>query len=189
VALPYEPVTLVRTGAVLLGLVDERERQVYLSWDCGVQGGDLLAFRGVVRRVPAEPVVWAGAGVVAAYEAAPALMPDLGQLLRGGGTQVLDETTGELTSTVGFPVWSGPCLVEPAQSDGSNPEIGDQQVGIVPFTVTVPLALTEIRPGDLFKVTSSRDARLLTRTLVVKAVRASSTEVTREVLAFDNQGG
>src|SRR5437868_12546022 len=177
--LPRQSVVVQRTGSDLPGLIDQLERRIYFRGLPDVVAGDSLAFQSRVRRVEAQPVVWGQTGLVVSYEDAPAVLPDLGQLLRGGGIPVLDETTGDLTVTAGAQVWSGACLVEPAQSDGSNPEIGDQQVGIVPFTVTVPLAVTDVRPGDLFKVTSSRDQRLLTRTLVVKAIRASSTALTR----------
>lgn len=193
-----EAVTVVRDGAtvdVLQGAYDPLEGRVYLPYGADVLSGDTISVRGLTRTTSADRQDWHNpftnreAGSVVILDAAPASLPDLGQLLRGGGSPVLDETTGELTPTAGTQVWSGACLVEPAQSDGSNPEIGDQQVGIVPFTVTIPLAVTDVRPGDLFKVTSSRDQRLLTRTLVVKAIRASSTALTRTLLAFDNQGG
>lgn len=188
--LPYEPVTIARTSATLQGLVDPHERRLYLALGVDVQVNDVAGFRGYTRRLVAVPEVWATAGVVAEFEDAPAALPDLGALYRASGDPpVLDENTGEYGPPVDDdPLWTGACRVEPAQSDGSNPEIGDQQVGIVPFVVTVPLALIDVRTGDLFKVSSSRDGRLLVRTLVVKAVRASSTGLVRELLAFDNQG-
>lgn len=187
---PIESVTVQRTGRALPGLVDPLERRVYLESGSDVRAGDVLAFRGYTRRVVAEPMVWASAGVVVEFEDASPLLPDLGQLLRPtGGLGPIDEETGLRIPPDAPVVWSGACLVEPAQSDGSIPEIGDQQVGVVPFTVEVPLALSDVRTGDVFKVTQSRDARLLVRLLVVKAVRASSTATTRTLLAFDNQGG
>lgn len=182
-----EPVTVQRTGAAISGLFDPLERRLYLPGGDVVRG-DGVSLRGEVRRV-SDVQSWLGAGLVAVLDEQAVFLPDHADLLRGSGPGVLDEDTGVISPANTATVWSGLCLVEPAQSDGSNPEIGDQQVGVVPFVVTVPLALTDVRPGDLFKVTQSRDARLLSRTLVVKAVRASSSELTREVLAFDNQGG
>lgn len=186
--LPYEPVTIARTGEVLRGLVDPAERRIYLPLGTGVVAGDVAGFRGYTRRIVDTPEVWATAGVVATFEDAPPYLPDLGRLLRGAGPPVLNEETGDLELVDPVTLWSGACSVESRDSEGATPEIGDQQVGIVPFVVTVPLALIDVRRGDLFETTQSRDGRLSQRGLMVTAVRASSSALVREVLAFDNQG-
>lgn len=185
-----EPVSIARTGATLTALIDPRERRLYLESRSDVAIGDTVGFRGYTRRIVEQPQVWFTAGVVATYEDGPPAFPDLGQILRAGNPGTLNEETG----VIGDPadatvVWSGPCLVDARESDGSTPDVGDQRVGVVPFIVKVPLAVTDVRPGDNFRVTQSRDGRLLTRLLVVTAVRASSVDLVREVLAFDNQGG
>lgn len=189
-ALPYESVTVARSGDSLLALIDPRERQIYLTQGSDVLGGDLLGFRGLVRRVTAEPALWAGAGLVASYEDSPILLPDLGQVLRGaGGVPVLNEATGVLSHTAGLPIWTGPCRAEAAEAQSVANELGEQRVGIVPYLLTVPLALVDVRAGDQFKVTQSRDQRLVTRLLTITAVRGSSSAPVRELVAFDNQGG
>jgi hypothetical protein len=187
--LPYETVVNGRTGLTVSALIDPHERRLYFDLGVDVQAGDTVGFRGYTRRLTVLPEVWATAGVVAVYEDSPVYLPDLGELSRPTGPGARDDTTGVRGPGSEDLVWSGPCLVEPAQADGTNPEIGDQQVGIVPFVVTVPLALTGVKVGDRMRITQSRDARLLVRTLVVKAVRASSSALTRDLLAFDNQGG
>ena len=73
------------------------------------------------------------------------------------------------------------------ESDGSTPEIGEQAIGKVPFVITVPLSVVDVQPGDLFRLSSSRDTRLTTRTFTLRAVRASSTSLDRELLGFDPQ--
>jgi hypothetical protein len=197
---PFGVPVAVSRGGVVVGSVkcawDPAENRLYGPYGADVAVGDVLGFRGLTRRVSAPPELWQSpftgwkAGAVFHMEDAPTSLPDLGSLLRPAGRGTLNETTGQYDSpTAPSTVWSGACLVEPAQSDGTNPEIGDQQVGVVPFVVTVPLEVTDIRVGDLFDVTSSRDGRLVARTLSVKAIRASSTALTRELLAFDNQGG
>lgn len=185
-----EIVTVQRTAARLTAWVDPLEHRLYLDdASTDVRAGDVLALRNTTRRVTSEPQVWTGAGLVVLYEAASALLPDLGQVLRGSGAPVLDEDTGELTVPGSTSHWTGPCLVEPAQSDGLTPELGEQRVGIVPFLVTVPLALVDVRSGDQFRITQSRDARLTTRLLTITGVRASSSSLVRQLVAFDNQGG
>jgi hypothetical protein len=59
----------------------------------------------------------------------------------------------------------------------------------VPFLLTVPLSLVDVKAGDQFRVSQSRDARLTTRLLTITAVRSSSSGLVRELVAFDNQGG
>jgi hypothetical protein len=62
-------------------------------------------------------------------------------------------------------------------------------VGIVPFLITVPLSLVDVKAGDQFRVSQSRDSRLTTRLLTITAVRGSSSSLVRQLVAFDNQGG
>lgn len=184
-----EAVKVVRTGSILPVLIDPAQRKLYFTGSADVVEGDTLGFRGLTRRVSAPVEVWDAAGAVATYEEAPPYLPDLGRLLRAGDPGAFDDVTG----TIGTPadatvIWSGPCSVDARESDGSTPDVGDQRVGVVPMIVKVPLSVTDVRPGDGFEVTSSRDVRLTTRLLVVTAVRASSVDTIREILAFDNQG-
>lgn len=185
--LPFEPVAIARTGEVLSALIDPQMRKLYLSVGADVQAGDVAGFRGYTRRIVEMPHLWATVGVVAQFEESPAYLPDLGTLSRPG-EPTFDSGTGDYAPT-STQVWTGACLVETAQAAGSDAEIGEQRVGIQPFLVSVPLSVLDIRPGDLFKVTASRDGRLLTRTLVVQKTEAGSSALLRVFRAIDNQGG
>jgi hypothetical protein len=184
-------IRVARTSAALAAWVDPSERRIYVDDPAAdVRSGDTLTVRGLTRRVVDDPDVWALSGLVAVYEEGPPTLPDLGQLLRNGtSAPVLDETTGVLTIPADSSSWTGPCLAEAANTQGNDPELGGQRVGIVPYLITVPLSLVDVKAGDQFKVTQSRDQRLITRLLTITAVRGSSTGLVRELVAFDNQGG
>jgi hypothetical protein len=186
--LAEESVTVQRTGEILSGLVDPREHRLYLPEATDVVPGDVAAFRGYTRRIAVLPELWWGAGLVAEFEPGPAYLPDLGRLLRASSSApVVDEESGIITPPDADLVWSGACKVEPTESDGSTPLLGEQRLGRIPFVVTVPLALTDVQAGDIFDVTSSRDGLLVSRNLTVTGFRMSSTAETRELLAFDIQ--
>lgn len=194
-----EPITVVRDGGqvdVFYGAVDQAEGRVYLPYAADVQPGDTLSFRGLVRTTTADRQDWRNpwtgweAGSVVVLDDAPTTLPDLGQLFRNAtSTPVLNEDTGVLELPDDTAAWTGACLAEAANAQGNDPELGAQRVGIVPFLITVPLSLVDVRSGDQFKVTQSRDQRLITRLLTITAVRGSSTKLVRELVAFDNQGG
>lgn len=191
---PADTVLVHRAGLLvgtIAGEIDPSQRKLYLPYAADVTEGDIVTFRGLVRRVVTEPERWGSdgweAGTVAEYEPGPLHLPDLGSLALPGSGQVLDENTGALTVSAGTTVWSGPCRVESAIGDGSSPELGDQLVGTMPLVITVPLAVTDVEPGYLFTVTQSRDQLLVTRVLAVKAFRVSSSSLTRELVAVDVQ--
>lgn len=194
-----EPVLVVRNGAMvgtLRGGFDPLENRVYLPYGSDVQGGDTISVRGLTRTTSQDVQDWRSpfngweAGSVVQLDDAPSTLPDLGQLFRNATSEpVLNETTGELTLPDDDPIWSGPCKAEAENAQGNDPELGSQRVGIVPFLLTVPLSLVDVKSGDQFKVTQSRDQRLITRLLTITAVRGSSTSLVRELVAFDNQGG
>lgn len=183
-------VIIGRTQLAVSALIDPRERRIYLPSGTDVLGGDTATFDGKPWRITEAPEVWDDAGIVATFDTEPALLPDSGALFRNVTTSpVLNEETGELVFPADVPAWSGPCSAEPSESQGLTPELGGQRVGVVPFLITVPLSLTDVRTGDQFKVTQSRDPRLATRVLTITAVRGSSSSLVRQLVAFDNQGG
>jgi hypothetical protein len=153
----------------LLGAFDPDQGRLYLPYGTDVRGGDTVAVGSVVRSASADAQQWRSpytgvqAGAVVVLDPAPASLPDLGQLLRNGtSAPVLDETTGVLTIPADSSSWTGPCLAEAANTQGNDPELGGQRVGIVPYLITVPLSLVDVKAGDQFKVTQSRDQRLIT---------------------------
>lgn len=185
---PTEPVTVQRTGAVLTALIDPAKLQVYLGSGVDVVRGDVLGFRGYTRRIPDIPEVWAGGGVVVAYEAAPAFMPDLGALYRPSGNTKghFDPVTHTWVPDSAAAVWTGPCSVEPLHA-GADKVVAEQQLAVPVFVVKAPLSLVSVQPDDRLAVTSSRDARLLTRTFVVQSVEAGSEALERVFYAVDRQ--
>jgi hypothetical protein len=186
--LTKDPVVVQRTNKRLFGLVDPETRKIYFPDRVDVIRGDVLGFRGVVRRlnVPVEP--WFGAGVVAQFEEGEHFLPDLGKIVRGG-SWTTDEDTGDRVYVEGTTVWTGPCHVEsdPYAFD-TRTDVGGQQVGSSVFQIQVPLEVVDIKDGDYFVTTTSRDPRLLVRTLTIKSARGNSDKLFREILAFDNQG-
>lgn len=189
-----EDVTIERGGSsvgVLRALFDPAEHRLYLDDPADVTAGDLAGLRGLVRRVIEQPEVWRNgiiAGVVAQLEEGPVLLPDLGRLSRPNATIAFDRETNSVVSEVD-PIWTGHCLVEPAAgAQGGEQPVAEQVVSVQPFTVTVPLDVTDVHPDDLFEVTTSRDGRLVTLELRVITVVASSSGLVRTFAAIDNQG-
>jgi hypothetical protein len=194
-----ERVTVTRGGLLVvddLAAFDPAEGRVYLPFGADVRGGDTISIRGLTRTTSLDAQDWRNpwsgwaAGSVVVLDPAPAALPDLGSLFRNTtSAPVLNEDTGVLVFPEDDPIWTGPVKAEAAESQGLTPELGTQRVGIVPFLLTVPLSLVDVKSGDQFRVSQSRDSRLTTRLLTITAVRGSSTSLTRELVAFDNQGG
>lgn len=192
-AIAVETVTRLRRGAADLPVggcsLQSQIGFLFAPADADIAQGDLVVLAGRmfgVDRVDVWPDVLGQGHMQAAV--VPVYLPDAGQLLRViSGEPVVDEVTGEIVAGETTEVWAGACRVEGRQSDGSTPDVGQQRIGQVPFLVTVPMTVVDVKPGDLFKVTASRDLRLTLRTLTVTAVRGGSTEHVREILAFDTQ--
>lgn len=180
---------MLRTGASLPAYIDPHNRQFYLDDPfTDVVVGDIAGFRGVVRRVTKVPDIWTDGGMVVEFEIGPPYFPDWGVITRDA-TYVLDEATGERQLLPGTTVWSGPCHVanDPYGFDRLA-DLGEQYVTTIPFVIQIPLEVVDVDNGDIFTITSSRDLRLLVRTLTIKSARAGSDNLFRELLAFDNQG-
>jgi hypothetical protein len=113
---------------------------------------------------------------------------DRGTLLRPStAPPVLDPNTGTYTTPAPTTLWAGPCWVGQFVT-GSAQDIGGQQVTLANLVVKVPKTVTDVKPGDQFKVTATADSRLLNRPLTVLSVGGSSAGVWRELLAHDDQG-
>lgn len=180
-----EPVTVSRTSAVMLGSFDPSTDKLYTAPGVDVAIGDVLTIRGIPRRVLVPPEVWLGAGVVVTVEKLTPYLPDTGSLARQNGT-VFDRTLNtEVPNWVQF--WTGPCLVDPPTSAGSEAEAGQQLVTVQPFTVSVPLTVVDIRPGDRFTASASADPRLVNRPLLVTRTKGASLAQVREFTAIDNE--
>lgn len=185
--LPYEAVTVLRTGARVPALYDPAERRLYFSAVVDVVRGDAVTVRNLVRRIVEVPQVWLTAGAVLQLEDAPPFLPDLGTLYRQtpGGFNRATDTYDEPGLD---PVWTGPCSLKAESVLGGDVDVAEQQVNVQRFLVTVPLELVDVRPDDVFKVTTSRDPWLPGRPLTAVRVEGGSEEQGRVVHVIDNQG-
>jgi hypothetical protein len=183
-----DQVTVARTGRTSRGLVDPEHRKIYLPQDVDIVRGDVAAFRDFSRRIDKPVEEWLGAGKVVEFEEGPPYLPDLGKLIRNAHFTT-DYDTGDRILTAGDVLWTGPCYLEsdPYAFD-TRTDIGAQMVGSSVFLIKLPLEVVDIKDGDSFQTTTSRDGRLLVRTLTVKSARASTSDLFRQLLAFDNQG-
>lgn len=192
-------VLVTRDGATVVdttGAFDPAEGRLYLPFGVDVQPGDTISIRGLTRTTSADRQDWSSpwtgrqSGAVVQLDPAPLSLPDLGSVFRNTSTApVLDEDTGVLTFPADAPIWTGPCSAEAAQRPGLVVDLGGQRVGSVLFLLTVPLSLVDVHPGDQFRISQSRDSRLTTRLLTITGVRASTSSLVRELVAFDNEGG
>lgn len=164
---------------------DPNQDKLYVDDPQTVQAGTLVTVRGRTRRV-IKAEYWNGAGTVCDLEPGPVYFPDAAVLNRvTAGTR--DPDTGEVPEIL-TPIWTGNCEVEAQPSaDASQLEILDRRRELVMFTVKLPLEVSDINQGDRFKITASRDPRLVDRTLHVIRVLASSHAQERVVLTAERQ--
>lgn len=190
-----DPVKVQRDGVLVATVLcgwDPAQSKLYGPYGADIRQGDTLLFRGRARRVVAEVEQWMSpftrwrAGSVITVEKAAAHLRDLGRLERSVGTQ-FDPLTNKRT-TQWESVWDGPCLVDPPTTAGGEVDAGQQQISVQPFTVSVPLEVTDISPGYRFIVTASDDPRAVGRPLAVTRVEAASLAQVRVFTAVDNQG-
>ena len=174
------------------GAWDPQQHAVYGPFDVDVREGDVLTFRGVVRRIVGLPERWRNpftgweAGTVCKIEAAQPFLRDLGTLQRKTGVVFNKDLNTNVPVFV--TVWSGPCLVDPPTTEGSEVEAGQQKLSIQPFTVSVPLEVTDVKPDDRFTVTASADPRMVGRPLTVTRTKGASLAQVRVFTAIENQG-
>lgn len=185
--LPYEAVAVLRTGARVQALYDPAERRLYLSTVVDVVRGDAVTVRNLVRRIVEVPQVWLTAGTVLQLEDGPPFLPDLGTLYResAGGFNRATDTYDEPGLIL---LWTGPCSLKAESVLGGDVDVAEQQVNVQRFLVTVPLELVDVRPDDVFKVTTSRDPWLAGRALTVVRVEGGSEELGRIAHVINNQG-
>lgn len=184
-----ETVTVTRAGAAHTvdgAAYDPDQRQLFLPAGVDVRQGDVIGVRSLTRRVEVEPSLWLGAGVVVTLEEAPSFLPDLGTLYRLTSGH-FDTASGQYVDAARMPLWTGACSVE-VETLGSEVDVAEQRVTVQPLTVQLPLEVTDVKPGDVFRVTSSRDVRLTSLDLTVLRVESGSTALTRVVRVIENQG-
>jgi hypothetical protein len=120
-------------------------------------------------------VVLIGEAAARGRERAESLMTDECRLFRRGAA-VWDPVAGVDT----FPetaLYTGRCRVRPSGTQASGQESSGSELAVFPFTVSVPLSVTDVGLGDLVEVTGSSDGRLVGRVLRVEGVE-SGTHIT-----------
>lgn len=108
-------------------------------------------------------------------------------ITRASGTPTLDPATGELTATT-TTVYTGKCHVRPTAIESQARDQGDGRTEVWPFTVSVPWAVTGIRPGDVIDVTSSTDPDAEALTYIVRSVAVGPTVTARRMGCEVNAG-
>lgn len=82
------------------------------------------------------------------------LMVDAGEL-RGPGTRVLDEDTGQYVDTPGPLKYSGKAKIQTSNTLGNDAEAGDRLMMTSRFRVDLPVAAPPAAVDDIFTVTAS----------------------------------
>ena len=114
----------------------------------------------------------AAAFAAAGQALAETLMDSQGTVVRNGPLGPPDPVTGVVAATqtriypaADSPVPAGPMRVKPySRITGSGVTAGEARDSMVLYTVSIPITVTAVRPGDIVHVTASADPQLLTRT-------------------------
>jgi hypothetical protein len=123
------------------------------------------------------------AGFATAGQALAATLMDCqGTVAHPGPPSTPDPVTGLVTPTQ-TTVYAGPMRVKPySRITGTGVTAGEAKDSMVLYTVSVPMTVTDARPGDIVHVTASTDSQLLTRTTFrVVAVERSSQITARRM--------
>ena len=86
------------------------------------------------------------------------------------GEPVTDPETGAVTFSPGEVVYSGPCRVRPAGTQGSTAEAGGAELFTFDYLVSVPFAVTGVREGMPCKINASPDPALVDATVEIRKV-------------------
>jgi hypothetical protein len=103
----------------------------------------------------------------------------------GAGTPVFDETTGVSTVPTEPPYFTGPCRIRAEQVTATT-DAGDEQVLADRDVAVVPSDVTEVRRGDVLKITASPDGALVNRAFRVADVGGTEAAVARRLVLQRN---
>lgn len=109
---------------------------------------------------------------------AESLMTSTCSITRPGGEPVWDETTGTYTDPTPIDVYSGPCRIRPAATQGRTAEAGEATALLSTFRVQLPFAVTGVDVGHRVTVDSSPDPALTGRAMVVRFVPDMGDHIT-----------
>lgn len=101
---------------------------------------------------------------------------------RPGARGSFNESTGSYAGSAGASVYSGACRVAQMSEQDRLVNFGDQETGLVAYVATLPFDAPELHKDDLFTVTASDDAQLLTKELEVHSVKYGSLLTGRKVI-------
>lgn len=106
-------------------------------------------------------------------------------VVKAASGQTFNATTGSYDVTYST-TYSGPCLVRPKAA--TEAEAGEDQHELRTYNVFIPYTTTASGVGDLVDVTTTRDAWLNGRQLVVRNVHGDSYNHRRQLECEDDLG-
>ena len=115
-----------------------------------------------------------GAALPMLQDAAESMQVDVGELRRAGTLGRPDVVTGAVTAphTV---IYAGPGRVKPMGRVGAGGvDGGEARDSDLLFVVSLPITVTDARPGDMWVTTSSADPEVASRVLRVVEVEAGT---------------
>lgn len=102
-------------------------------------------------------------------------MVDTCTITRSGGSASQDEATGREVPAAASTVYAGKCRLQLEDVQAEHPEAGERVATVQRTVVSVPAAVTGVRPGDLVTVTASAiDPALVGQVLRVRDVAAKT---------------
>lgn len=104
-------------------------------------------------------------------------------ITRPAGAPVHDPATNDYTPPAAATVYEGTCNLVPLQSLASIDEQAGERLHLQLHSVRLPADAPDIHVGDVITITSSLDAELVDRALVVREVPYSDYLVSRRVVA------
>lgn len=118
---------------------------------------------------------------------AESLMVDAGEL-RGPGTRVLDEDTGQYVDTPGPVKYAGKAKIQTTATIGNDSEAGDRLVMQTRFEVHLPVDAPAAAVDDVFVVTASvNDPQLVGRQFRVASLSHRTWPVERRLAVEEVQ--
>lgn len=112
--------------------------------------------------------------------AAERAMADTCVIRRPSGSGTTNPVTGVPSQTY-TTLYTGSCRMQQSSPGGQRVDVGEDSVLLQPFVLSVPIAVTGIRPGDQATVTTSLDPDLVGRVFLVKAVTHKTNATARRL--------
>lgn len=114
-------------------------------------------------------------------------MLDTCEITRQLGEPVFNPDTGRYDTPPPVGVYAGMCRVKPAYA-ASETQAGEQEIVLRRYTIVLPYGGDPIAVDDTVTVTTSDDAWLVGRPLIVSAVELATAATARRITARDQEG-